>query len=91
MHGKNAIIKSLQVIESKTLCPPPIRIFDFCKQVNNVVGLSEIILYVIIFRRDSKFNKLILERAGLFEETMYFAVNLHIYSLSALHFTILET
>ena len=77
MHGKKAIIKSSQLIESKTLAPPPVATFYFRKQVHIVIRLTEIVLYVIIFRRNPKFDEFILERSGLFEETMNLAVNLH--------------
>lgn len=53
MHGKNAIIKSSGVMVSNTLYPPPVCFFDFGKQINHIVGLTEIVLYVVIFRRDA--------------------------------------
>ena len=65
MQGKNAIIKSSQVIESKTLCPPPIRGFYLFEQINNIVRFSEIVLYIVIHCRNAQFYKLILERSGL--------------------------
>ena len=61
MQGKNAIIKSLQVIESKTLAPPLICGFNLLEQINHVVGLPEVVLYVVVLCRDSKFDEFILE------------------------------
>ena len=77
MQGKNAIIKSSQLIESKTLCPPPISIFNFSKEVYYVVGLPEVVLYVIILGMDSKFDEFILECPGLLKETMNFTLDFH--------------
>jgi hypothetical protein len=46
-----------------------------------VVCFSEIILDVIIFGRDAKLDKLVLERTRLLEETMYFSVDYHLFFL----------
>ena len=62
MHGKKAIIKSLQVIVSKTLIPP-IRIFNFSKQINYMVRFSEIVLYIVVLGVNPKFLKLVLKCA----------------------------
>ena len=43
-----------------------------------MVCFSEIILYVVIFGRDAKFYKLVLESSALFEEAMYLALDFHL-------------
>ena len=82
MQGKKAKIRSPS-------CPPPnrikqarlsiIRIFYLFEEVNHMVGLPEIVLYVIIFSRDSEFYKLVFECSRLLEETMNFALYLHVF------------
>ena len=57
--------------------PPLVSILYVFKEVYNVVGFSEIILDVVIFGRDADLYKFVLERAGLLEEAMYFAVDFH--------------
>ena len=42
-----------------------------------MVSLSEVVLDVVVFGRDAKFDELSLERPRLFEETMYLAVYFH--------------
>lgn len=77
MHGKNAIIKSSQVIESKILIPPPVCSFYLLEQVYLVVSLPEVVLDVVILGRNPKLDELVLERARLLEEAMYLSLNLH--------------
>lgn len=77
MHGKNAITKSSQVIELKTLAPPPIRILDLGKEVDLVVGLPEVVLDVVVLRRDAEFDELAFEGATLLEEKMGLATYFH--------------
>ena len=43
-----------------------------------MVCFSEIILYVVIFGRDTEFYKLVLESPALFEEAMYLAFDFHL-------------
>lgn len=59
-------------------------ILDMLKEVYNVVGLPEVILNVVILRRDSEFDKLILECATLLEKAMHFTCYLHSYLLPSL-------
>ena len=80
MHGKNAIIKSSQVIESKMDTPPVSEIY-LIEKVYLVVGLPEVVLDVVILGRDSQLDKLLLESAGLLKEAMYFSSNFHCYFL----------
>ena len=80
MHGKKAIIKSLQAIESKTLTPPHIRFLYLAKQIYYVVCLLEMILYVIVLGGDSEFDKFLLESAALLKETVHFPVDFHIFT-----------
>lgn len=42
-----------------------------------MIGLSEIVLDVVIFRRITQFDKFVFECSGLFEKTMYLAFNFH--------------
>lgn len=77
MQGKNEIIKSSQVIESKTLSTPPPCLFYFGEEVYLVVGFSKVVLNVVVLGWDSQLDKLLLESAGLFKETMYFSAYLH--------------
>lgn len=77
MHGKNATIKSSFVILSNTDCPPPICGFDFVEKVNQVVCFTEVVLYVVIFRRYAKFDELILECSALLKKAVNLAVDFH--------------
>ena len=47
------------------------------EQVDNVVGFSKIILYVVIFGRDAELDKLVLKGATLFKKKMNFALDFH--------------
>lgn len=86
IQGKNATIKSSQVIVSKTLAPPRVRFFNLDKQVNYMVCLAKIVLYVVVFRVKSKFLKLVLERPRLLEEAMNLTSDFHfIFQLSRSH------
>lgn len=49
--------------------PPHERFFNLGEKVNHMVSLAEIVLDVVVFRRDAEFQELILERAGLLEQT----------------------
>lgn len=77
IQGKKAIVKSSQVIVSKILTPPYIGFFNLGEQVNHMVCLAEIVLYVVVVCLISKFAELVFERAALLEKTMDFAVNCH--------------
>ena len=77
MQGKKAITRS---------CPPNLvkqggfaikGILNLLKQVNVVVGLPKVILYIVILRRDAKFDELVFESSGLFKKAMYFSCDLH--------------
>ena len=50
------------------------------EKVDNVVRLSEIILNIVIFGRDAKFYKFILECSALFEEAVNLAFDFHLSS-----------
>lgn len=50
------------------------------EKVDNVVRLSEIILNIVIFGRDAKFYKFILERSALLEEAVNLAFDFHLSS-----------
>ena len=86
MHGKKAIIRSSGPIVSKivlsclVLSCLVILSFYMIEKVDNVVRLSEIILYVVIFGRDAKFYKFILECSALFEEAVNLAFDFHLSS-----------
>ena len=62
---------------SKTLCPPHVRFFDFAKQIDNVVGLLEVVLNVVVLGGNTKLYEFILESPALLEETMYFTLDFH--------------
>lgn len=79
MQGKKAIIKSSFVIKSNILCPPPICFFNFVEEVNHMVGLPKIVLYVVIHSWDPEFYELIFECSRLLEETMNFAFYFHVF------------
>lgn len=74
MHGKKAIIKSPS-------CPPPNfiknacnafkRLLDFCENVYDIIRLAEIVLNVVVFRRNAELYKLILESSALLEKAMH--------------------
>ena len=51
---------------------------NFGKQIHNIVGLPEVILYVITFCMITKFFKLIFKNTALFKKAMYFTVDFHI-------------
>ena len=70
------------MIESKTLIPPLVCVVNLSKEVYDVVGLAEIVLNVIVLRRDAEFDKLVFERAGLLKE----AVGLSFYFHSDIFF-----
>ena len=57
--------------------PPLICIFNLGKQINYMVGFSEIVLYVVIFCRDTKFYKLVLKYPGLLKKAMYSSFYFH--------------
>ena len=78
MQGKNETIRSSRVIVSNMLPPPNIPLLNLREEVNNMVGLAKIILYIKIFRRNPQFDEFILESSWLLEEAIYFAFNLHI-------------
>lgn len=63
----------LSKIDGLPSYPPP----NFVEKVYNVVCLPEIVLYVVVLCVIAKFLKLVLERARLLEQTMYFALNFH--------------
>lgn len=77
MQGKNAIIKSSVVMWSNTegcpSYPPP----NFGKEVDNVVGLPEVVLNVVVFGRDAQLDKLLLKGAGLLKKAMHLAFYFH--------------
>ena len=54
-------------------CQIVILFFNLCKQIDNVVRLIKIILNIVIERRNTQFNKLVLKRAGLLKKTMHFS------------------
>ncbi len=74
MHGKNAIIKSPS-------CPPPNfiknacnalkRLLDFRENVYDIIRLAEIVLNVVVFRRNAELYKLVLKGAALLEKAMH--------------------
>ena len=47
------------------------------KQVCDVVGFSEVVLYVVVLGRESQFDELVLKCARLLEEAMDFAFYFH--------------
>ena len=49
-----------------------IRFIDLCKQVCNMIGLTEVVQNVIVFCMNTKLFKLVLESARLFKKTEYF-------------------
>lgn len=61
----------------KHACPPPIRFFDFGKQINNMVGLTKVVLNVVVLGGDAKFYKFILKRAALLKKAMHFSFYFH--------------
>ena len=87
MQGKNAIMRSPS-------CPPPnvvkqgwlaiIGILYCLEEVIRVVGLAKVVLYVIVLRRDAKFDEFILECPRLLKEAMDFPFDFHTYSFIAL-------
>lgn len=77
MHGKNAIIKSPPPNGVKQRGAAIVGILYGLEKVYNVVGLAEIVLNIVVLRRDAQLNKLIFESAALLEETMHLAGNVH--------------
>lgn len=83
MQGKKAIIRSPS-------CPPPnvvkqgwlaiVGILNRLEEVIRVIGLAKVILYVIVLRRNAKFDKFILECSRLLKEAMDLPFDFHIYS-----------
>lgn len=47
------------------------------KQIHNIVGLPEVVLYVVVLCLVAEFLKLILECAALLEEAMHFTCDVH--------------
>lgn len=70
-------------------CPPPnfveqrwfaiIGIFYRLEEVIRMVGLAKVILYVIVLRRNAKFDELILECSRLLKKAMDFTFDFHLY------------
>ena len=78
MQGKNAIIKSSQVIESQTFeYPPPVSCLNLREQIDNVVGLAEIVLNVVVLSRNPQLDELVLESSRLLEEAVHLATYRH--------------
>ena len=81
MQGKNAIMRSPS-------CPPPdvvkqgwlaiIGILNRLEEVIRMVGLAKVVLYVIVLRRDAKFDEFVLECPRLLKEAMDFPFDFHI-------------
>ncbi len=61
IQGKNAIIKLLQVIESKILTPPRICFFNFGEQVDYMVCLAKIVLNIVVVCLVAELAKFVLE------------------------------
>ena len=69
-------------------CPPPnvvkqgwlaiIGILNRLEKVIRMVGLAKVVLYVIVLRRDAKFDEFVLECPRLLKEAMDFPFDLHI-------------
>ena len=53
--------------------PSVVGIFNGFEEVVGVVGLAEVILYVIIFGRNPQLDELSLEGSALLKEAMYFS------------------
>ena len=53
-------------------------ILNGLEQVVRVVGLPEVVLDVVVLRRDAEFDELVFECPRLLEETMHFAFDFHI-------------
>lgn len=47
------------------------------EEVNNMVGLPEVVLDIVILCRDAQLDKFILESAALLKEAMHLASYLH--------------
>ena len=68
---------------SKRICsPPPVCFFNFDEQIDDVVGLLEVVLNVVVLGGNTKLDEFILESPALIEETMYFTLDFHFTFLS---------
>ena len=63
MHGKKAMIRSSGVMRSKTVSLSLVGGFNLTEQVNDMVGLAEVVLDVVVLGRDAQLDKLLLECA----------------------------
>ncbi len=85
MQGKKAITRSWHgSIESKTLvlsclvlsclvlsCQAIVCPVDFCKQVDDVVGLIKVVLNIVVLGWYSQLDKFVFKGTGLFKKTMH--------------------
>ena len=60
-----------------------IGIFYRLEEVIRMVGLPKVVLYVIVLRRNPKFDEFILECSRLLKEAMDLPFDFHIYSFIA--------
>lgn len=63
---------------SNRLTPPLVGFFNLCEEVDNVVGLAEVVLYVVILGGYAQFLELSLEGSALLKEAMHLSFYLHI-------------
>ena len=62
---------------SNTLPPPLVGFLNLREEVDNVVGLAEVVLYVVVLGRYAQFNELLIESSALLKEAMHSSFNLH--------------
>lgn len=91
MQGKNAIIKSFSVIESNRLTPPLVGFFNLGEEVGNMVGLAEVVLYVVVLGGYAQLAELVLERPALLKEAMHLSFYLHVLSVRENRYILNET
>lgn len=63
---------------SNRLTPPLVGFFNLREDICHMVGLAEVVLYVIVFGGYSQLQELPLESSALFKEAMYLSFYFHI-------------
>ena len=64
---------------SNRLTPPLVGFLNLREEVDYMVGLAEVVLYVVVLGWYAQFLELPLESSALLKEAMYLTFYLHIY------------
>lgn len=62
--------------------PPLVSSFNGLKQIDYMIRFSKVVLYVVVFRRNTEFYKLVLECSRLFKKTMCLSFNFHTLNIT---------